>query len=37
MNQRELERLRYRIAFEDLSALDVSADELTELEKSSLE
>ncbi len=31
MNQRELERLRYRVVFGNLSTLDVSADELTDL------
>jgi len=36
MNQRGLEGLRYRVIFGDLSALDVNAEKLAELEKSSL-
>ena len=33
MNQPGLEGVRYRVVFGDLSTLDVSADELTRLEK----
>jgi len=36
MNQRGLEGLRYRIISGDLSTMDVSAEELAGLEKSSL-
>ena len=33
MNQWRLEGLRYRIIFGDISTLDVSVDELAQLEK----
>ena len=36
MNQWGLEGLRYRVVFGDISALDVSAEKLAELEKSFL-